>query len=252
MLDDPNITVISRSRAMISAGWDDVPHLDEETKRDLLDSTPPHLRDARSKGIPSIGAGAIYPIQEADIRVDPFPIPDHWPRAYAIDPGWRTTAAVWGAWDRDTSRLYIYAEHYRKEAEPTTHAQAIRARGEWMHGVIDPAAMGSTIEGTQVRGMYEALGLNLETADNAVEAGLYDTWMGLEQGRIKVFSTCQNWFAEYRAYHRDEKGKIVKKDDHLMDCTRYLVRSGKDVARVKSVVSGVSMTAFRNSSGMGY
>ena len=36
------------------AGWDDVPHLEERTKTELLESTPPHLRDARSKGIPSL------------------------------------------------------------------------------------------------------------------------------------------------------------------------------------------------------
>jgi hypothetical protein len=55
----------------------------------------------------------------------------------------------------------------------------------------------------------------------------------LSIGRTKVFSTLQNFFAEYRLYRRDENGKIVKKKDHLMDCMRYLHNSGDDVKRVK-------------------
>ena len=71
------------SRGFVTAGWDDVPHIDPETKKQLLAETPPWLRDARSKGIPSIGAGAIYPIPESEISVKPFAIPDHWPRCFS-------------------------------------------------------------------------------------------------------------------------------------------------------------------------
>ena len=34
-------------------------------------------------------------------------------------------------------------------------------------------------------------------------------------------------------YHRTEKGVIVKENDHLMDCTRYLVLSGMKRAITK-------------------
>ena len=42
-------------------------------------------------------------------------------------------------------------------------------------------------------------------------------------------SRCPNWLREFRKYHRDDKGsgKIVKRNDHLMDATRYLVVSGR-------------------------
>jgi hypothetical protein len=29
----------------------------------------------------------------------------------------------------------------------------------------------------------------------------------------------------------DDKGKVVKSNDHLMDCTRYLVKTGLSVAK---------------------
>lgn len=228
---------VSESRYLVQAGWDDVPHLDEKTKKELLDSTLPHLRDARSKGIPSLGAGAIYPIPESEILVAPFAIPAHWPRGYAMDVGWNRTAALWGAYDRSTDCVFLYTEHYRGQAEPSVHAAAIRARGEWIPGKIDPASRGrSQKDGAQLLQMYQDLGLSLDPADNGVETGLYAVWERLSTGRMKVFSTLQNWLAEYRLYRRDEKGKIVKEFDHLMDATRYLVNGGLDWMRVQPVL----------------
>lgn len=225
---------VSESRYLVQAGWSDVPHLDERTKRELLASTLPHLRDARSKGTPSLGAGAIYPVAESEITVPPFAIPRFWRRAYGLDVGWNRTAAVWGALDPADGTLFLYAEHYRGQAEPAVHAEAIKARGAWIPGVIDPASRGrAQTDGEQLLGLYRALGLTLTPADNGIEAGLFDVWERLSTGRLKVFSTCRNWLAEYRLYRRDDKGRIVKQFDHLMDATRYLVRSGLALAAVE-------------------
>jgi hypothetical protein len=49
------------TKITIQAGWDDVPHLTEEAKREMLEAIPPYQREARSKGIPDMGAGAVYP-----------------------------------------------------------------------------------------------------------------------------------------------------------------------------------------------
>lgn len=225
---------ISPSKYTVFAGWDDVPHLDADTKRELLASTPPHLRDARSKGIPSLGSGAIYPVPESEITCDPFQIPDHWPRAYGMDVGWNRTAAIWGAIDRDSDTLYLFSEHYRGQAEPAIHAESIKSRGDWIKGVIDPAARGrSQIDGESLMQKYTDNGLLLEKAINSIETGLYEVWERLSTGRLKVFKTMQNFMAEYRIYRRDENGRIIKENDHLMDATRYLVVSGIGVSCTK-------------------
>ena len=262
MVDDPNHEWEKRgsyihqkaSRALITAGWGDVPHLDEVTKRELLEETPPWLREARELGKPSLGAGSIYPIAESSIKCQPFPIPAHWPRAFSMDVGWNWTAGLWGAWDRDTSTLYIYAEYKVGEALPQIHAEAFKARGVWIPGVIDPAANGrSQKDGEQLKATYEGLGLNLTNADNSVEAGLHACWMDLSVGRIRVFSTLTGFFNEYRLYHRDEKGKIVKKNDHLMDTMRYLRMSGAGVAKVKPlVIGGTGIPVMRTPGPAGY
>ena len=48
-------------------------------------------------------------------------------------------------------------------------------------------------------------------------------------GAQKVMASLTNWFREFRKYHRDDpgSGKIVKRDDYLMDATRYLIISGR-------------------------
>lgn len=227
---------ISTSKYLVQAGWDDVPHLDEQTKKDLIESTPPYLRDARTKGIPSLGAGAIYPVQLSEVLVDPFLIPAYWPRMYALDVGWNRTAALWGAWDRSVDCVYLYTEHYRGQVEPSIHATAIKARGEWIPGAIDPAARGrSQRDGEQLIQDYRNLGLKLTPAVNAFEAGLYDTWERLSTGRLKLFKTLQNTQAEYRLYRRDENGNVVKEFDHLMDCMRYIVLNIRAIAVVQPV-----------------
>ncbi len=197
----------------------------------MREETPPHLIEARSKGIPSIGAGAIYPLAESEFLVDDRDIPAHWPRAFAMDVGWKRTAALWGARDPATEILYLYAEYYRGQAEPPIHATGIKARGEWIPGVIDPASSGSgQQDGKKLAQIYgngsHGLGLDLAMANNDVEAGIAAVWQGLSTGTIKVFRSLQNWRTEYRMYHRNEKGAIVKENDHLMDDTRYLVLSG--------------------------
>lgn len=224
------------SKFVVMATWDDVPHLDEAAKKELWNSIPPFQRDARSKGVPQLGAGAIYPVPESDIIVPDFDIPAHWPRVYGMDVGWNRTAVVWGAVDQESSTTYLYSEHYRGQAEPIIHADAVKSRGDWIPGVIDPASRGrGQKDGDQLLQQYVELGLSLQTAVNAREAGLYAVWQRLSGGKLKVFKSLGNWQSEFRLYRRDEKGNVVKENDHLMDATRYLVVSGLQVATTEPV-----------------
>lgn len=213
------------SKHVVMASWDDVPHLSPATKKTLYDAIPPYQRDARSKGIPQLGSGAIYPVPESEITVEHFKLPAHYLRGYGFDVGWNMNAAIFGALDRETDTLYLYSEYCKGSAEPVIHATGIKARGKWIPGRIDPAARGrGQRDGEQLLADYVNLGLNLEPAINAVEAGIYKVWERLSTGRLKVFKSLENWLAEYRLYRRDEKGHIVKKNDHAMDATRYLVQ----------------------------
>lgn len=202
--------------------WDDVPHLSEEVKAKMLANTPQWLRDARSKGIPTVGTGMVYPVDLDTIFVDDFPLPKHFKRGYGMDVGWNNTAASWGAWDIENDVRYIHAEHKQGMAEPVVHAAAIKARGH-IKGQIDPNSRGrSQVDGQKLYTMYKKEGLWIVPAINAVETGICDIWERMTTGRLKIFKSCTQHRRELSLYHRDDKGMIVKTNDHLLDSMRYL------------------------------
>lgn len=212
--------------SITTATWDDAPHLGEREKEELMAALPPYQRDARSKGIPQLGSGAIYPIPETDITVEPFPIPAHWKVCYGLDVGWNNTAAIWLAHDVESDTVYVTHDYKRGQAEPAVHAATIKAKGNYT-GAIDPASRGrAQKDGEQLVKLYIDQGLSLVLADNTVEAGIFDVYERLTTGRLKVFKTCVDTLGEYRIYRRDEKGRVVKQNDHLMDGLRYGIRTG--------------------------
>lgn len=229
-LEKPKAGDMAKFVSMV--GWIDVPHLSEDRQKQLLAVIPPHLRDCKTKGSPYMGTGAIYPISEDEIKCDAFEIPYYWPRAYALDPSWGRTAVCWGAYNEKEDIWYIYSTYVRGQAEIPIHVEAIKARGDWINGVVDPYASGGGRgkDGEAFLEAYAKHGLNLELANNAVEAGLQEVYERLSTGRLKIFSNLHDFFYEYRMYRRDDKGKVVKKNDDILDCARYLMMSGEGVA----------------------
>lgn len=220
---DARFADVKRYKAIVQAGWDDAPWLTEDKKAQMLDDTEPHLREARRSGKPSMGSGNVYPIAIESIMCEPFKIPDYYKRLYALDVGWNVTAALWCAIDPQTDTMYIYDEYYGKEAPPAIHAAAVRARGAWIPGVIDPASRGrSQNDGTQLMRSYMDLGLKLNPAINDVDNGLQGMWQRMTTSNVKVFNTLPHWAKEFVLYRRDLRGRIVKENDHLMDTMRYL------------------------------
>lgn len=215
-------------RSVVQIGWADALWLDEDTKADLLKSTPPFLREAVVNGTPSLGSGAIYPVSLDDVvlkATEVSEIPAYYKRIYALDVGWNRTAAIFLALNPDDDVAYAYAEYYGTKQEPEIHAARIkRTAGTWMPGVIDPAArQRNQIDGQKLIRIYNGLGLKLRVADNTRDAGLAEVWSRLASGRLKFHPNTYNLQNEYLLYRRDEKGDIVKENDHLMDALRYAV-----------------------------
>jgi hypothetical protein len=73
--------------------------------------------------------------------------------------------------------------------------------------------------------LYKESGLKVLPAVNAVEAGLFAVSELFVSNRLKVFDHLVNFWQEFRLYRRDEKGRVVKENDHLMDCLRYAATS---------------------------
>ena len=227
------MTKLGQSQALYHATWDDAIHLDDDVKAEILAALPPHERDMRSKGIPVLGSGLVFPVNEDDLEVEPFPLPQYWPRLCGLDFGWdHPTAAVWIAWDRDTDTVYVY-DCYRKSAEtPVVHSAAIKERGSWVP-VVWPhdGSQHDKGSGKPLAELYRKQGVNMahkhfENPEGgiALEPGIMDMLQRMQTGRFKVFNYLRLWFEELRMYHRKD-GKIVKVHDDLMSATRYASQS---------------------------
>lgn len=216
-------------RVVIIATIDDAEHFSPEDRAKIIASYPAHELEARTKGIPALGSGRIFPVTEESITVEPFEIPKHWAQIGGLDFGWdHPAAAVKIAWDRDNDVIYVTSEFREKETTPIIHAAAVKPWGDWLPWAWPHDGLqhdkGS---GEQLAAQYKAQGLNMTTeratfddGSNGVEAGLMDMLDRMKTGRWKVFRTCSKWLEEFRMYHRKD-GKVVKLMDDLLSASRY-------------------------------
>lgn len=216
-------------RKLVNATIDDAEHYTPEQRASIVAGYPAHERDARAKGIPVLGSGMVYPIDEALIKVEPFSLPRHWPKVCAVDFGIQhPTAVAWLAHDRDTDCIYVYDTMRIKDTSVVLQAPLIAAKGRWITCLYphdgDSREKGS---GKTLAEQYRELGVNMwhepvshPDGGRSVEAGISDILNRMQTGRFKVFSNQQMFFEEMRLYHR-KNGLIHKVEEDLLDAVRY-------------------------------
>lgn len=231
-------------RCDINMTIEDAEHYTPEDRARIIASYPAHEREARAKGVPILGSGRIFPVAEEGITVKPFAIPDHWPQIGGIDFGYdHPTAAGKLAWDRDSDILYLTATYRRKgssvesDSPTASHASALKPWGAipwaWPHDGLQHDK-GS---GDQLAAQFAAHGLDMlperathapkdgeveGTGGNSVEAGIMEMLDRMQTGRFKVFAHLNDFFEEFRLYHRKD-GKVVKEYDDIISAVRYAV-----------------------------
>ena len=218
----------SEDRIVISMTIEDAEHYTPEQRAKIIASYPSHEREARTKGIPTLGSGLIFPVMEEDIVIEPRPIPSIWPQIAGIDFGWdHPTAAANLAWDRDADIVYLTKVYRKREASPILHAAALKPWGTWLPWSWPHDGNNDTAAGPNLASQYRDQGLGMldeqatfEDGTNSVEAGLMDMLDRMQTGRFKVFSTCVEWLEERRLYHRKD-GKVVKVRDDTISASRY-------------------------------
>lgn len=233
---------------VVQATWDDAPHLSPQQRDELWRALPAHEREARSKGIPQLGSGRIFPVAEEVFREGVIQIPDHWVRIIGMDFGWdHPTAAAWLAWDRDADVVHVY-DIYRASGSdvlrergvpgtPIVHAAAMKRHGDWipvawpMDGLQHDKG-----SGMQLAQQYRDQELNMlmepaqfeETDEDgetrasrvSVEAGVAMMLDRMQTGRLRVAAHLQEFWEEFRLYHRKD-GKIIKEGDDVISAIRY-------------------------------
>lgn len=212
---------------------EDAEHIPEEERARIIASYPPHEREARTKGVPILGSGRIFPVAESDITVPAFAIPKFWPQIGAMDFGWdHPFAAARLAFDTEGDVIYVTHAFRAREQTPLDHSRSIRSWGGWLPWAWPHDGLQhSKDSGEPLAKQYRANGLNMlgshatfPDGSTGVEAGLFEMLERMQTGRFKVFSHLNEWFEEFRLYHRKD-GKVVKEGDDLMAATRYGVMS---------------------------
>ena len=207
---------------------DDAEHIPEDERARIIAAFPEHEREARVRGVPTLGSGRVFPLTEEAVRVVPFVVPAHWAAIAAMDFGWdHPFAAVKLAWDRDTDTVFLTVAFRVRQQTPAQHAATLRAWGRdlkwvWPHDGLQHDK-GS---GAALANQYRAQGLKMMRAHAThsdggygLEAGIMAMLDRLATGRLRVFAHLDEWFEEFRLYHR-KNGEIVKERDDLLSATR--------------------------------
>lgn len=202
-------------------------------------------------GIWAAAEGLVYDEFNPAIHlVDPFPIPDDWPRYWSIDFGYTNPASI-GFYARDSDgRLYLYREMYKTQTMVEDHAanilKMVAPESKWIEPHPTAIICDHDAEGRAT--LERHLGLATTAADKTVTDGIQAVQARLRpagDGKPRLFlfrdalverdaqradakrPTCM--LEEFPAYVWAVKpGGVLKEeprkeDDHAMDQLRYVV-----------------------------
>lgn len=220
------------TRLVVKMGLDDIAHFTAEEKARRLASYPQHQREARSRGDPTLGSGAIFQTPERDLIVPAdLQIPLHWSKLWGLDFGvTHPFAAVLICWDKDADVIYVVDTIRLSDSKPIEHASAIRRIAAdvlcaWPHDGSKRESSLDTITSHYKREGLHMLGTHATFPDGSIstEAGILEMQERMATGRFRVKAHLADWLDEYRSYHRDKDGRIVKVRDDLLSATRIAI-----------------------------
>lgn len=242
--NDPNVFVVTTDIR-------DNPHLSEDAIKDFEASLTPEEKEARIHGRFLHLTGLIYKEFNPSMHIiEPFQIPKHWTKYFCIDPHPRTpTACLWLAADPH-GKLWIYDELWLDSMNLEQIAHAIHAQeqsGVPLIRFIDPA-MDKDNElagGFNTRKELMRYGIFTSRANtdpdlgrNRIKQALlpkFETTAGMEIPLLRVMRNCEQTIYEFTHYIWDEyrrgsddldpKQRPKKKNDHFMDCLKYIMNA---------------------------
>jgi phage terminase large subunit-like protein len=232
------------------------PHLDAALTERTLRGLSEEERLVRSQGAFARVGGRVLSELEPRHYVAPFLPPREWRHYLVIDPGYRNPgAALWAAVD-EGGRIWLYAEHYERGWLPRQHVAVLH--GLWeafgrpeIDVLMDPAgfAIKRTSTGAESPSDWQeyvtaATELGAEwlfprRANNGDPLALrVKRFLVSDQLRIGEHLRWLRWEAERWTYQRQRQGLAaaeqatpegpVDRDNHLMDCLRYLCNEEPD------------------------
>jgi hypothetical protein len=151
------------------------------------------------------------------------------------DPGTTTCFAVlFAAINPYTKKMYILDEVYAKNQSETSTSQIykqVKMRTLKLNPFIDLEDWYKVYDeagawfANEILTRYDVTFFKTVKRHGDKEEGLGVIKDQLIHNSVAISDQCTNLFEEMRMYAKDIKGKIPKKNDHLIDCYRYLLDS---------------------------
>lgn len=236
------------------AHLDDNPHFDDDQRELFFSKLSEEQIKIRIDGEFAFTFFKVYPEYSSTTHgFDCIDIPDDWTRYMVVDPGRQVAAVLFAAVPPPDHKLgghvILYDEIYVRNADARTLAEKVRQKTTGQHFyafIIDHqgSRVRSAETGIQIEDAYErefkAAGIKSQTTGHGFHWGASDVAAGLEVARswmvvgslgvpkLKVMHERMKYFAwEIERYHyKRDRGKLTdkpeQKNNHLMDCYRYL------------------------------
>ncbi|MCD6459743.1 terminase family protein [bacterium] len=229
--NDPHIEVITVTTY-------ENPHIDPSEIKIFADNLSSDEKRIRLNGEFVSLQGLVYKdfSDGPPLVVKPFPIPPEWTHYIGIDPHLRTpTAVLFTACDREGD-LYCYDEIF---SDDLISGIAEQIKMKFSHNsifssVIDPSSkQPNPVSGVSIKDEFARFGIHARNAKKNVHVGInrLSEYLRHKKGypRIFIFETCEKLRFEFRNYiweknpFAGDKQSPRKKNDHLLDCLRYIV-----------------------------
>lgn len=178
-------------------------------------------------GLWKIATGLVYQFSEANITNE---IPAMGEYYISIDYGTINpfSAGLWCVNGNKAVRIKEFYFNSRKEGRQKTDVEYVEDIGKLAEGykirkvVVDPSAA-SFIEALHRTKRYTVMQANNDVIDGIRRVSRY-----LQNGNIKIHSSCENTIAEFGLYRWDDKqtkDAVIKDNDHAMDDVRYFANT---------------------------
>ena len=226
----------------IPARVDDNPHIDPGYRARLEAIPDAARRAAMLDGSWDSFSGQVFTEFNRDKHVvQPFPLPESWPRYNGVDWGYvHPWASIWIAEDED-DRVWVYREIYESGVGEHEQARRIKKADEGdpvVYRVGDPSMENRRGDAESLTSAYQTEGVALNPANNDRLAGWakfhsylsdapacpHHRAQGLEKcPRIHFFANCDNLIREVAnaVYSSTKPEDVEKVNDDAIDACRY-------------------------------
>lgn len=236
----------------IRVSWDDVPEYDPwgqpfllmSTRAQLMRDFLPYERDARIKGVPVQGKGAVFPLttwptyKTGDYN---FHTMDNLHRVIALDLGLINDKTVISLmyWHPDSRQAWLHKQLVVKgveEANPLNYVNHLLRPEVFGTPIVLPPDAGTTgrytMSSLSLRGFFEQYELNLipepvmnppddqGRRTNHKSFGINMMRQMMEMETFLINENCQDFLNEAQNYYVDERGRFSDPDD-CIDSARY-------------------------------